>query len=536
MTEIMTEEELNRVFADIRARRGDGYEPAPSTNGNESALPDLQINGKNLTETAKALRDLFAQSGAFFFNGNVPVRVVHEEGWPPVAKEVTAEVVIVAAHELCRPMRADGHGGFIPTTLPKSVAQLYLKGLEGEWSLPPFKGICCAPILSPDGSIRTAQGYDPSMALWCHNIPTVEVLDRPTIDDAKAALLLLRKTFKTFPFADATMIRAPQFGVDVVDLNLGAGLDESSYLACLMSGVCRASLDFVPGSLGTAADISGAGTGKGKLTRAICLIAHGISPAAITAGHNAEELEKRLTASLIEAAPAVFLDNVNREALRSNTLASVLTEDPAKVRDFGTLNNIPLNTKAWIGVTGNGLQVSEDLARRFIEWVLDAKVEDPEARPFTGNFLDDIANRRGELLAAVLTIWRWGRQNEEILTNGRPMGGFENWCKQVRDPLLTLGCRDPVERIAEVKANDPHRKEIAELYETWWEIHGDAQLKASELHLDVKILIDPKMSARRIERNLPVGTRIGGFNLERRKINKRATAIYRLVKTDGDRP
>src|SRR5262249_38156548 len=170
--------------------------------------------------------------------------------------------------------------------------------------------------------------------------------------------------------------------------------------------------------------------------------------------------KKPLPASLIEASPAVFLDNVNREALRSNTLASVLTESPAKVREFGTTKNVPLNTKAWVGVTGNGLQVSEDLARRFIEWVLDAKIEDPEARAFKGNVLEELASRRGELLAACLTIWRWGRRSEEILSQGRPMGGFETWCSWVRDPLLTLGCKDPVERIAEVKANDPHRKHI----------------------------------------------------------------------------
>src|SRR5262245_30091828 len=365
----------------------------------------------------------------------------------------------------------------------------------------------------------------------------IEIPDEPTIEDAQAALLTLRRAFKTFCFADAKMIRAPQLGIDMIDLDTPPGLDESSYLACLMTGVCRPSLDFGPGSLGTAADISGAGTGKGKLTRAICLIAHGISPAAITAGHDASELEKRLTASLIEASPAVFLDNVNREGLRSNTLASVLTESPAKVREFGTTKNVPLNTKAWVGVTGNGLQVSEDLARRFIEWVLDAKIEDPEARPFKGNFLEDIASRRGDLLAACLTIWRWGRRREEILSQGRPMGGFETWCRWVRDPLLTLGCKDPVERIAEVKANDPHRKHIAEIFETWWDIHGGQWLKASQLSEQVKVIIDPKMSQRKIEQSLPVGTRIGGYNLEKFKDpgKKRAIALYRLVKTEyGD--
>ena len=117
------------------------------------------------------------------------------------------------------------------------------------------------------------------------------------------------------------------------------------------------------------------------------------------------------------------------------------------------------------------------------------------------------------------------------------MGGFETWCRWVRDPLLTLGCKDPVERIAEVKANDPHRKHIAEIFETWWDIHGGQWLKASQLSEQVKVIIDPKMSQRKIEQSLPVGTRIGGYNLEKFKDpgKKRAIALYRLVKTEyGD--
>lgn len=51
----------------------------------------------------------------------------------------------------------------------------------------------------------------------------------------------------------------------------------------------------------------------------------------------------------------------------------------------------------------------------------------------------------------------------------------------MRDPLLTLGCRDPVERIEALKANDPYRQRIAEFFKTWWEAHGDKPIKASEL-------------------------------------------------------
>jgi hypothetical protein len=33
------------------------------------------------------------------------------------------------------------------------------------------------------------------------------------------------------------------------------------------------------------------------------------------------------------------------------------------------------------------------------------------------------------------------------LARGKPLGGFEKWSQWARDPLLALGCQDPVERI-----------------------------------------------------------------------------------------
>ena len=70
---------------------------------------------------------------------------------------------------------------------------------------------------------------------------------------------------------------------------------------------------------------------------------------------------------------------------------------------------VPLNATAFVILTGNGLTVSEDLARRFIAVDFDPRAEDPEARRFTTDIRAEVTARRTELLAALLTIWRWGR-------------------------------------------------------------------------------------------------------------------------------
>jgi hypothetical protein len=409
----------------------------------------------------------------------------------------------------------------------------------GEWRLPPLDGIATAPLLRGDGTINITPGYDPSSNMWCESVPDLAGLvpDRPSAEDAATALQVIRDTFKTFPFADAETLDDVSTGLKVVNLTKPPGLDESSFLAALMTAVCRPSLHLAPGVLLRAAAMSGAGAGKGLLARCICLIAFGREPPAITAGGTAEELEKRIAAQLIEGGPVLFLDNLNSTAVKSNLLASAITERPARVRLLGKSQMMSLNACAFVVMTGNGLTVSEDLARRFIAVDLDPGTENPEMRPLTTDIRAEATARRPELLAAVLTIWRWGRSATDLQT-GQPLGSFPTWCKWVRDPLLTLGCRDPVDRISEAKERDVRRQVVAELFEIWWDKHRDRPMSISRLHEDVKRVADPQGRGRQylapfLERL--AGTRIAGFLFTRQApAGKWGKATYALNKADPE--
>jgi putative DNA primase/helicase len=354
---------------------------------------------------------------------------------------------------------------------------------------------------------------------------SVDLPTRPTIDDASDALDVLRLTFRTFPFADA--VRRREGVIDVVDLNHPPGQDESAFLVALMTAICRPSLWLAPGFLITAPAVSGAGSGKGLLVRAINAIAFGVQPRAFTMGGERHELDKRLAAELIEAQPALFLDNANGTALRSDLLASVLTERPARVRVLGQTRMVCLNSTAFLAITGNGLSVTEDLARRFIYCELDARCEDPESRPFAAGFLENIICKRNELLAAVLTIWRFGRQNVANLDRGKPLGSFEAWGEWCRDPLLAVGCCDPVERIELLKSKDPRRLRVAELFTTWWQHHGSSPIAANDLDYLVKAIVDPQGRGRQylaVVISGLAGTRAAGFVLSRQPSAGRWTA------------
>lgn len=498
--------------------------------------PRLLVEHSDPDQTVAALRDILAEANVLYDRG-VPVRLVIDQMQRgTVAQMVTPDGLVLITHGICRPFalkeKKDGTIEEKNVRLPRSLAVMYLDW-RGEWALPVLNGIASAPMLADDGTIHGSEGYDSETGMWRENVPDLSDLvpDRPTRIEAAASLEVLRATFRTFCFADAETVTDSDTGLEVVDLTRAPGRDESGFLAALLTGVCRPSLHLAPGVLLKAAPMSGAGAGKGLLARCMSIIAFGREPHAVTGGSNGEELEKRIAAELIEGSPVLFLDNLNNRAFASDLLASAITERPARIRVLGRSQMVPLNATAFVVLTGNGLTVSEDLARRFVTVDLDPRTEDPEARTFSVDIRKEVTRRRDDLLAAVLTIWRWGRLDPGI-GQGQPLGSFEQWCRWVRDPLLALGCKDPAERVGEAKERDGRRQSIADVFRVWWERHGNTAVAASALHDDVKHLLDPQGRSRQylssqLERLQ--GTRMIGFVLTRQPAAGRwGTASYAL--------
>jgi len=514
-------------------------EPDPTDDDDDADRPDdrrlLRVNQADLPATARAVAALLGERSDLFDRG-LPVRLVadHFRGGL-ITEALTSDGVVTLVHEAARPWQwhnsRDGSRTKTFVTLPERVASLYLAARQ-VWGLRPLDGITTAPVLAADGAVRITDGYDAGRRLWCEKLPPFQLPDRPTRAQAVAALALLRRVIRTFPFADSLRTHDLTIGVDVIDGSRTPGVGETIALCMMMTAVARPSLSIAPGLAVVAPAISGAGTGKGLLVRSICALAYGTRPSALTTGGSPEEQEKRIAAVLISAEQVVFLDNLNGQTLKSDTLASAITERPALIRALGKSETVPIMPTALIAATGNGLALSEDLTRRFLTIELDAGCEDPEARPFPGDLIADILRRRGELLGAVLTIWRWGRQEAE-LPAGQSFGNFSEWARWCRDPLLALGCPDPIEQAMAAKQGDPRRRAIAELFRTWWQAHGNSPVTVAELADVVKECIDPQKRGRqyiaaqirKLER-----TRLAGFTLHRIEFQGKWTANkYRLI-------
>lgn len=515
------------------------YDDAAETVARALDRPDLIEHTGDLPATQRAAMRLIEARAIplrVFARDGVPTRLIAPPGEPARFHRLTHHGITDLTHTVARPVRVKvnaktGETETVPVTFPERAAKAMID--SADWRLPAIDGVAVTPLLSDDGTIRAVEGYDALTRLWCHAVPDIHVPARPSRTNASRALLTIRELFSTFPFADAARITAHD--LDVVDLDQPPKDAETAFLNGLITAIAKPSLDLTPALLVTAPDVSGAGSGKGLLINAICAIAYGAPPAAFTAGSAPGELDKRITSALIEAGNAVFLDNVNATALRLDTLASVVTERPAWGRVYGETRMALLNSTAFIAVTGNGLSVSEDLARRFLACELDPQCDDPEARDFPDGrdgFLATVKARRGELLTAALTIWRWGRQNETSLTGGKSFGSFETWSRWIRDPLLTLGCADPVEAIARAKARDPRRIKIAELFDQWWDDHHNYAVPAARLSEAVKGILDPQNRGRNYvvsTVNAYVGTRAGGYVLTRQDAEGRwGHATYAL--------
>jgi hypothetical protein len=168
-------------------------------------------------------------------------------------------------------------------------------------------------------------------------------------------------------------------------------------------------------------------------------------------------------------------------------LASVITENPAEIRPLSHSRTVRLNSPAFICITGNGLSLSEDLARRFVV-ELDVGTDDPEARDFRGDLLAETTAAPADLLGDALTIWRWGATGKQPA----PWPPDEQLCRMgpwCRDPLLALGCCDPADQIATTKANDPRRLAALEILGTWWREHGEQAVTIKDLSEGVRLAI-----------------------------------------------
>lgn len=361
-----------------------------------------------------------------------------------------------AAHE-----KYDGRAEkYKPCDCPEPAAKAYMA--RGSWpEIPPLSGFVECPTMTLDGRVLDAPGYDAETGLFAawSSIPGYVSPPRtPSRRDAADAAETLAKTVATFPFVSPA--------------------DQSAALAGMILAVCRRSLPSAPMLCVTAPT---PGTGKTLLTDTISILATGRRASVMAMGHDEAEADKRLAGVLMAGDAMVNIDNVERP-LGGDLLCQVLSQPVLKTRPLGASSMVDVPTHAIMAATGNNLSVQGDLKRRVTMIRMDAKLERPELRAFDGEpHLERVLRLRGHLIQAALTIPLAYLAAGAPDVGTTPLGGFEDWDRLVRRPLVWLGLSDPLDTNAQLRAEDPDLEATLALLTAWFDLFAGSAMTAADV-------------------------------------------------------
>jgi hypothetical protein len=199
-------------------------------------------------------------------------------------------------------------------------------------------------------------------------------------------------------------------------------------------------------------DAPAARTGKTKLAVATAVLALGTAPATIAYTGRPDEDEKRLDSVLRAGDPVLLIDNVSAE-IEGDALCSILTNETVQPRTLGKSETVKLGTRVLILVTGNNLRVRGDVAHRSIVCKLDARMANPDERPFDFDPVDEVRRDRAALVMAALTVLRAHRATGASPSKLKPFGGFDDF-DLIRGALVWLGLPDPADSRDLIRGND----------------------------------------------------------------------------------
>ena len=334
---------------------------------------------------------------------------------------------------------------------PRPFVGDYIPQVGGRGARP-LRGLTRLPYIDDNGNIRCFSGYDPETGLYNDKPINLDIPPTVSRDEARQLVDKLLYPFSQYKFKNPEQGRA-------------------TVLAAIFTILQRPHLSHAPMFIFRSAM---AGTGKGKLGRALTELAFATAPAKVTSGGSPEEFEKRLAALLLQTPSAILIDNANGMMIRGDLLESIITEGYADIRPLGHSEIIRVYNSAFLMLTGNNPIVTGDMARRALVGDVEPKSPDPDRDRYPFDPVEYVQQHRTQLLETAFSMMRAFRQARMPQYPNLPaVGSFKEWSRKVRDLVYWLTDCDVSEGFHLNKAEDPHRQNDASLLEALYDFYFD---------------------------------------------------------------
>ena len=367
-------------------------------------------------------------------------------------------------------MDRKGQAEPVPVFPPPAVMRDILARRAPE--LRRLRQLLSAPAILRDGRLLAAQGYDAETGLFLaypRGFEMPRIPERPSQDEAHAALERLRDVYVDFPFesqADADNAIGELIAV------------ETRSSRPLVGPGCATPMFLHDGTL--------PGSGKGKLANLNAVVATGQGAALQTAeGADPAEWRKRLTSHIQAAAPLVLLDNLEEPLSDASLCAALTSEGYWTDRLLGSNRVTRLPIVSLFVLTGNNIILKGDLQRRVVPVRIIADCERPDLKPAAAfrhpRLLDYALEHRGELLAALTMCRAW-------FVAGCPLpetpvlGSFELFCQQVGGILVYAGADQWLRNQESYRdAQDDDRAAWRAFITEWYSLLSEKRVTVAEL-------------------------------------------------------
>lgn len=408
----------------------------------------------------------------FFRRASVPMEIRYDEADVPSAAVVSRDRMRDRQRDVAewyQPTKA----GDVPVKPPGDVCGIILQ--SQNLHLPPLRAIVEHPVMSPRG-IRVLRGYDPeSQTFFAPSLPLglLNVPQYPDGDQLRAALSRIDEMVTDFPFASPP--------------------DKANTVAMMLTPILR---PIIRGNTPLAAVRAvKPGSGKTLLVQVMLRTLTGRDEGFTSLGTDENEAEKRLLADLMKGGQFIIFDNVQTGSpLGSATLARALTNGSISGRIIQTSRHVTVPVRCSFIATGNGLSMSDEIARRSYLVELEVEQERPEDRTdfLHPQLLEWVAENRPTLLSALLVVTQAWYTAGMPITSGPRLSSFEEWSRVVGSVLRHAAEAGWVDG-REFLANEERKREIVEderndhrwlLVKVLRDYAGEREFTLRQLHKD----------------------------------------------------